>query len=433
MPKMSKTDWKKQGAEVKAQFADAKKKQQNFALLFAKEGMVLETDPRLPAENVKKKAKKKDGATAKGILGTLKVQGTKIEFRCAEEPPGGTETRIKQWLSLMGLKLKPILILPGEEDANAKAKGSSGADTPESETKKTKRPPETKPEENRERSIERTPDEQSTEASEPQKDADRSTAESDDQTSSKDVKKERVRALLMKRFGEMKAELKETISGADPKAARALSQTAELFAKSMKDEDFQRAAKIQKVLQGAMEKVKSAGGPSSARPNRAPQEAADQSESAGVDGAKADDADGKTDIAAVVAAARKKPMNFAWMFGDGELILRAHKRLPVEKLVQNAKTAGAGSRGAWGRMDARGKRIILTCENDPPAKALVGRAKKEFKKQGVTFRVEFRAPSGTTVIDTDAAEAEGEAAADVIEFTLSPRKDRPSLGAEAQA
>ncbi len=117
MAKKSKEDWKKEGVAVKALFASAKKKEHNCAVVICAEGLAIEADPRLPAKNLKKKAKKRVGATPKGVMGKLKVNGTNIEITCLEEPPGGMETKFKQYLTKIGVKMKPILIVPQSEEA----------------------------------------------------------------------------------------------------------------------------------------------------------------------------------------------------------------------------------------------------------------------------------------------------------------------------
>lgn len=101
------------------------------------------------------------------------------------------------------------------------------------------------------------------------------------------------------------------------------------------------------------------------------------------------------DILVTFKLARTKPLNFAWLFGDHTLILRAHRRKPVKVLIANARRAGAKPRGAWGTIDAKGSKIFLTCENTPPVSALKRLAKRQFKELGVNYKVILTAPDAT--------------------------------------
>ncbi|WP_299730322.1 DNA/RNA non-specific endonuclease [uncultured Tateyamaria sp.] len=113
-----------------------------------------------------------------------------------------------------------------------------------------------------------------------------------------------------------------------------------------------------------------------------------------------EDPDDAEDVAAhegglkeIIAAARKKPFNFAWLVGKEGMILKAHRRKPAAMLVQQAKAEGASARGAWGKLSVEGKWVVLNCEDDPPGN-MVQLAKQHLKSSGATQGVLVRSPQG---------------------------------------
>jgi len=122
----SKDELKKEADAVKAIFEAAKKKEHNCAMVLCGDGsLAIEADPRLPVENLFKKARKRDGATPKGVMGLLNVKGTDIELVLTEEPPGGLEMKLRQYLTSLGVKMKPTFIVPGAENADGAAAGGA--------------------------------------------------------------------------------------------------------------------------------------------------------------------------------------------------------------------------------------------------------------------------------------------------------------------
>lgn len=123
------------------------------------------------------------------------------------------------------------------------------------------------------------------------------------------------------------------------------------------------------------------------------------------------------DVGALLQKARKKPFNVAWLIGQGELVLRAHPRKPLDKLLQEAKQGGGGPRGALGAMTVSGKTITLTCEEAPPD-AFPRLAKKWLADQDFAYKVRIALPGGG-VLDSDEEEAApGEPAQSEIEAKL---------------
>jgi hypothetical protein len=123
--KKSKEDLKKEAETVKGIFATAKKKPQNCAMALCGDGSVaIEADPRLPIDSLLKKVRKADGATPKWVKGRLSVKGSAIQFDLAEEMPGGFDTKFKQYLTKLGVKMKPNFSLPDVVDGEKKADDS---------------------------------------------------------------------------------------------------------------------------------------------------------------------------------------------------------------------------------------------------------------------------------------------------------------------
>ena len=79
--KPSAADLKAQGDALAAQFAEIRKAQHNFALLIAKDGLILETHRRHPGETLWRRGKKAGGGN-KGAKGICTMSGKVIEFQC---------------------------------------------------------------------------------------------------------------------------------------------------------------------------------------------------------------------------------------------------------------------------------------------------------------------------------------------------------------
>ncbi|WP_299730326.1 DUF4781 domain-containing protein [uncultured Tateyamaria sp.] len=101
------------------------------------------------------------------------------------------------------------------------------------------------------------------------------------------------------------------------------------------------------------------------------------------------------DVKELVAKARKRPMNAAWLIGKEGLVLRAHPRMPVDVVRRKAKEAGGGTKGAVGVLTVQGKILLLTCEDKPP-QTFAKLAQKDLMAQGVAMKVRIALPDGTT-------------------------------------
>jgi len=124
--KKSKEELAKEADALKAIFAAAKKKEQNCALVVCADGFAIEADPRLSTDNLWKKARKAPGATPKGVKARLNVQGSEVFFSLEEEPPGGIDTKFKQYLTMLGVKAKLSFLAPGEEAPITGAPAAAG-------------------------------------------------------------------------------------------------------------------------------------------------------------------------------------------------------------------------------------------------------------------------------------------------------------------
>ena len=108
------------------------------------------------------------------------------------------------------------------------------------------------------------------------------------------------------------------------------------------------------------------------------------------------------DLGELIRKARKKPMNAAWLIAKGDMVLRAHHRLPVDLLRRQAKADGGGPKGAWGVITVSGKVISVTCA-DPPPRAFAKAARRWLAAQGFIMKVIVTLPDGATE-ESDPAE-----------------------------
>lgn len=109
------------------------------------------------------------------------------------------------------------------------------------------------------------------------------------------------------------------------------------------------------------------------------------------------------DIGPLLQKARQKPFNFAWLISKGGLVLRAHRRLPIDKLKQEAKTAGGGQRGALGVMSVNGKTVLLQCEEAPP-KSFPRLARRWLADQDIDAKIRIVMADGSEMADGETEE-----------------------------
>ena len=122
-------------SELKETLKLARKKDLNFALLIAKDGMVLEAHPTKGSSVMRRQAKAK-GAGPKGTEGVMNVSGKTINFKVEDDDfPGTLPKTTKKWLTSMGIQMKVLITLPGgvtlddgEEDEQTSADTLGGAE-----------------------------------------------------------------------------------------------------------------------------------------------------------------------------------------------------------------------------------------------------------------------------------------------------------------
>ncbi|MEM9250502.1 MAG: hypothetical protein AAGB05_17645 [Pseudomonadota bacterium] len=124
----------------------------------------------------------------------------------------------------------------------------------------------------------------------------------------------------------------------------------------------------------------------------------------GTDDEEDDEEDGAIDLAATIALARKRPLNFACLVADDGVALVAHRKKPTGLLVKRAKALGGKAQGGWGTLTVEGKSVVLTCEEDPPGK--LGRLLRlHLRAHDLKFAVVVRSPSGEVTEDEEGDDA----------------------------
>ena len=113
------------------------------------------------------------------------------------------------------------------------------------------------------------------------------------------------------------------------------------------------------------------------------------------------------ELAAQIAAVRKKPHNFALLMGKDGLFFETHLKKSPEILWRTAKKAGGGPKGVMGTVTAKGKIIEMNCLADGAPSSLPKLAKKHFAERGQPFKFILNMPGGT-LSDGEDGEAPGE-------------------------
>ncbi|WP_095587957.1 hypothetical protein [Actibacterium ureilyticum] len=118
--KKSAAELKAEGEELGLKLANARKKEYNFALMIAKEGVVFETDLKKGPDILWRNGRKA-GGTAKGAKGKVRVKGKVVELHCDTEDVPGSLTKVaKKHFAERGQAYKFVVIPPSgavSEDA----------------------------------------------------------------------------------------------------------------------------------------------------------------------------------------------------------------------------------------------------------------------------------------------------------------------------
>lgn len=118
MANKSPAELKSEGAELKIVLAKVKKKQHNCAMLMSKDGIVLEVHLKKSPE-VLVKAAKKAGGMAKGVWGTVTMEGQVLIIDPINDKIPGNLTKVaKKFFGERGLKNRLEIKEPDEESAS---------------------------------------------------------------------------------------------------------------------------------------------------------------------------------------------------------------------------------------------------------------------------------------------------------------------------
>ncbi|MEM1428886.1 MAG: hypothetical protein AAGG09_05465 [Pseudomonadota bacterium] len=108
--KKSPAELKEEGTALNTLITMARKRDHNFAMLIGKEGLVLEADPKKPADAMRRKAKAAGGGS-KGAQGVMRVNGKVVEFVCdADDPPRTLTQMAKVHFRERGQKVKIMIM-----------------------------------------------------------------------------------------------------------------------------------------------------------------------------------------------------------------------------------------------------------------------------------------------------------------------------------
>jgi len=123
--------------------------------------------------------------------------------------------------------------------------------------------------------------------------------------------------------------------------------------------------------------------------------------------AKNDKDDPAAEIEAVIATARKRPMNFAMMKSKDGIVLKAHASKGSEVMVREAKQAGGlPAMSAMGSISISGKRMELSVLTDDVPGNLPKLARRYLSSIGINFKVVFLLPGGGELSDGEEDEVD---------------------------
>lgn len=130
-----------------------------------------------------------------------------------------------------------------------------------------------------------------------------------------------------------------------------------------------------------------------------------------------------------IADARKKPVSFALLVGQGGLVMQADKVKSPDQMRKAAKAAG-GTKGCWGKMEVQQKTLVLTYEGNPPG-GFEKQVRKLLTDAGAAMRVDMvslaEAEAGAA-----AEEERAEEEARVAEEAARPEREPEPDGDDAE-
>ena len=247
MAKKTAKELKEEGAELSTLIAQVRKRPHNFALMIAKEGLVLEVHPKRGPDILKRQAKS-NGAGSKGAAGIMKVKGKVIHLEVpTEDYPATLPKLAKKHFSDRGLPMKVVISLPEVEEEEEK-------EAPKEE-KQVRKPSE--PEQTATPAKPKKPvlAETAPEASKPTEDA--KTPEPPKEAAS-EVSAENTDALrknLISEFKDMEPRLQMAFDATHPGAVKKVKTLASNFATTVQGDDLSRAGASLTLLNKTVDDV----------------------------------------------------------------------------------------------------------------------------------------------------------------------------------
>lgn len=228
MANKSPADFKSEGAELKALLAKVKKKQHNCAILMSKDGIVIEVHIKKSPE-VLLKAAKKAGGSAKGVWGTMTMDGQVIIIDPVNDKIPGNLTKIaKKFFAERGLKNRMEIKEPEEAGTPEAAEEEAAALQEEAAAQEEEAAAQAHEEESAE-------EEADTKAA-------RAPQETKSASQASPAAAEDPRQKLQEKLKDIQPRIDELDADTESVMHRGLADTMGLFNRAMKDELFDRAA-----------------------------------------------------------------------------------------------------------------------------------------------------------------------------------------------
>lgn len=110
------------------------------------------------------------------------------------------------------------------------------------------------------------------------------------------------------------------------------------------------------------------------------------------------DAPSAEEVQGLIAVSRKRALAFGLCLGkkpDGTVLIM-HRIKSPEILMKQAKKAGESAKIACGQIETKGKKVLLSCEKDPPG-TMAKHLKRYLKSIGMAMSVVIIGPDGTVL------------------------------------
>lgn len=122
---------KEEAAELRSDITAAKKRAVNFAVCVGKkpETTVLLVH-KIKGPEILEKQAKSAGDTSKTLCGVMNVKSKDMMLTCADAPPSGTAKKVRDFLKVIGLKMKVLILDAAGETLEADGEDETGDDAP---------------------------------------------------------------------------------------------------------------------------------------------------------------------------------------------------------------------------------------------------------------------------------------------------------------